>query len=138
MSVKRNENPERDNTLDVLAATLYAEARGEPDEGKIWVLWVIRNRARMNKKYWGGSKIKDVCLHPYQFECWNKRDEIVINDLSAFKKCQAIVEQVMNSNEDPTDGCDHYINPSVAGYPSWTKNCDPIKKIKNHQFYRSK
>ena len=31
--------------MDVAARTVYGEARGEPDEGKIAVAWVIRTRA---------------------------------------------------------------------------------------------
>ena len=44
-----------DTELNIFAATIYAEARGEPEEGQIWVAWVIKNRANLNKSYWGGS-----------------------------------------------------------------------------------
>lgn len=134
MSVSR-----RASERDVLAATLYAEARGEPDEGKIWVVWVIRNRALMNKTYWRGSKLKDVCLCPGQFECWNGREEISITDTQAFDYCMRIVRDVLREDDadDPTDGCDHYNNPDKEGYPPWTKNCRRVRKIGNHQFYKS-
>lgn len=56
---------------EILAKTVYGEARGECREGWKWVAWVIKNRAHLNKSYWGGSRIKDVCLHPGQFECWD-------------------------------------------------------------------
>ncbi|CAF1088066.1 unnamed protein product [Brachionus calyciflorus] len=51
------------NELEVFATTIYAEARGEPVMGQIWVAWVIKNRARQNRQYWGGNTIKNVCLH---------------------------------------------------------------------------
>jgi N-acetylmuramoyl-L-alanine amidase len=123
----------------VLAATLYAEARGEPDDGQIWVVWVIRNRARMDREYWCGRNIKDVCLCPGQFECWNNKDNISVTDNQAFEKCIKIIDAVLEKadNNDPTGGCDHYNNPDKEGYPSWTRNCERVRKIGNHQFYKS-
>jgi spore germination cell wall hydrolase CwlJ-like protein len=125
---------------DILIATLYAEARGEKyDEGLEWVVWVIRNRAKLGKSYWGGKEIKNVCLHKQQFECWNNKNEIKINEEGSFQRCKRIVEEVLakRNEDDPTNGCDHYINPDKCN-PSWIKNLDEIKKIGNHQFYRSK
>ena len=51
--------------LLTMARTLWGEARGEPDSGKIAVAWVIRNRAEKS-----GKSIADVCLQPHQFSCW--------------------------------------------------------------------
>jgi N-acetylmuramoyl-L-alanine amidase len=48
--------------LEVYQKTIYAEARGESEEGQRWVAWVIKNRAHLNKSYWGGNSIKGVCL----------------------------------------------------------------------------
>lgn len=117
----------------ILAATLWAEARGEPYEGIQWVAHVIKNRK--NKS---GTSYRDVCLAPWQFECWNNRSEIMIDDTETFKKCKEIAVQVMNSSSDPTGGCDHYNNPDKEGYPNWTNNCTRDKKIGGHQFYKAK
>ena len=124
---------------DVLIATLYAEARGEQeDEGLRWVVWVIRNRADLNRSYWGGSRIKNVCLHPGQFECWtNSPHGIDMTESDSISRCERIVNEVFASSQDPTRGCDHYNNPSKEGYPSWTNNFKKDKKIGNHQFYKS-
>ncbi len=125
---------------DVLIATLYGEARGEQeDEGLIWIVWVIRNRALLNKSYWGGHRIKDVCLKPGQFECWTKYPNgINMSESDSRARCARIVTEVLATSNDPTRGCDHYNNPSDEGYPSWTNNCNMISKIGNHQFYKSK
>jgi hypothetical protein len=120
-----------------LAATLYAEARGEPGEGKIWVVWIIRNRALKKIRFWSIQDCKDVCLSPQQFECWNNREEINITDTGAFDECLRIIDQVLKEHYDPTKGCDHYNNPDKEGYPSWTNNCNRVKKIGDHQFYKS-
>jgi N-acetylmuramoyl-L-alanine amidase len=122
---------------DVLAATLYAEARGEPEEGQIWVVWVIRNRALKKTTSSNRYTWKDVCLSPQQFECWNGREDIHINDIPAFRKCLQIIDEVLVEADDPTGGCDHYNNPDEEGYPPWTKNCRRVKRIGNHQFYKS-
>lgn len=133
-SVSRN-----DTTLNVVAATLYAEARGEPEEGQIWVVWVIKNRALKNQTYWGGNSMELVCLHPNQFECWNGKESIYVGqEPKIFENCKKIVQKVINSNSDPTGGCDHYNNPSIEGYPGWTQNCNFIRKIGDHQFYKSR
>ncbi len=125
------------STEDVLAATLYAEARGEPEEGQRAVVHVIKNRARANRPYFGGSDLKSICLHNYQFECWNGKDGISINEPEEFKKCQRIVREELRNSYDPTGGADHYNNPDKEGYPAWTNNCQYLNKIKNHQFYKS-
>ena len=132
MSIGRNASE-----LDVLTATLYAEARGEPVEGQEWVVWVIKNRAALNRSYWGGPTIRGVCLEPGQFECWTGRDQISIGDPDVYRQCKALAQRVLASSRDPTGGCDHYNNPDKEGYPSWTNNCRRIRAIGDHQFYKS-
>lgn len=53
---------------DILAATGWGEARGEPIHGQIGVLCIIRNRVKTGR--WG-TTYKAVCLAPRQFSCWN-------------------------------------------------------------------
>lgn len=54
---------------EVLALTLFGEARGEPLEGKVFVGCVIRNRVRTVGR-WADS-YPGVCLAPSQFSCWS-------------------------------------------------------------------
>lgn len=126
--------------LEVFAKTIYAEARGEPHEGQVWVAWVIKNRARANRLYWGGSSIKAVCLHPGQFECWNGRSDIQTYESEVYEKIKQLAQMIYNTpaDQDPTGGADHYNNPDKEGSPSWTENCNRVKKIGNHQFYKQK
>ena len=62
-------NPE----LNVLAQTIWGEARQEGTKGMIAVGNVIKNRAEANKKMFGQG-IKGVALKPKQFSCWNEGD----------------------------------------------------------------
>lgn len=56
---------------DVLAATLYGEARGESTAGRLAVGSVIQNRLRSGR--WGLTWT-EVCQAPKQFSCWNASD----------------------------------------------------------------
>ena len=130
---------------DVLIATLYGEARTESEETALeWLVWMIKNRAQKNKPHWGGSRIKDICLHLGNFDCWvtNPRG-IVLSDKAAADRCAAIVDRVLSSSEDPTQGCDNFNKPNKdlmllgTGYPHWTKSSVPLKRFGEYLFYRS-
>ena len=84
------------------------------------------------------AKVKKVS-NTGQFECWDGRPT-PINESDKLKQCQRIASNVMakNAADDPTGGADHYNNPDKEGYPGWTNNCNKLKKIGNHQFYKSK
>ncbi|CAG0895354.1 unnamed protein product [Cyprideis torosa] len=128
------------NAQNVLAATVYEEARGEPKKGQTAVVHVIRNRVNANREYWGGGTVEGVCLKEGQFECWNGRDVGgTINQIKNTDDFREIHCHVGNAwrMSDITQGSDHYNNPDKEGYPSWTKNCTKTMKIGNHQFYRS-
>jgi N-acetylmuramoyl-L-alanine amidase len=124
---------------DVFPQTLYHEARGEGETGIEWVAWVIRNRAAKDKSYWGGSQIDNVCRHPGQFECWDGRPT-PIKEPNQLKQCQDIARKVIkkDASADPTGGADHYNNPDKERKPNWINKCDPLKKVGNHQFYKTK
>lgn len=126
--------------IEVFAKTIYAEARGEPEEGQQWVGWVIKNRARADRSYWGGNSIKSVCLHPYQFECWNGVNDIPIHEPEVYQRIYRLAAEISGApySDDPTNGADHYNNPSKEGYPGWTNNCDRSRKIGEHQFYKGR
>jgi spore germination cell wall hydrolase CwlJ-like protein len=57
--------------VEVLARTLYGEARGEPKQGIEAVANVILNRV-MSNRY--PNTVAKVCLQRLQFSCWNDDD----------------------------------------------------------------
>lgn len=59
--------------LNVLAQTIWGEARQEGTKGMVAVGNVIKNRAEANKKMFGQG-IRGVALKPKQFSCWNEGD----------------------------------------------------------------
>ena len=52
--------------MELYAATVFLEAEGEPEEGKVAVAWVIRNRIDAKT-----TTIREIALAPWQFSCWN-------------------------------------------------------------------
>lgn len=130
---------------DVLARTLYGEARGEyhrVDGGigsLLAVAHVIKNRAL--KGGWFGSSIHDVCLKPKQFSCWNVGDPnraIVMNvtqDDGVFAQCLVVAEKTLNNAwPDITKGSDHYHATYVL--PFWAVGKTPRFSMGRHLFYQ--
>ncbi len=131
--------------LDVMARTVYGEARGEIETGKIAVAWCIRNRAELDlgndgKPDWWGEGIGGVCLKPYQFSCWLPKDPMFpkINAaktsqlLDCLKACYAVL---VGEAPDPTGGATHYYAAAIAS-PPWAVGRTPAAVIGAHRFFR--
>lgn len=141
--------------IDVVALTLWAEARSEPVEGQIAVGCVIRNRLpRYDNSY------QAACFASKQFSCWNDNDDA--NHLAlvrlaeqrltghglhagggdaAFVQCLWIAEGLVCSKlKDNTGGANHYYSPSAmipkGRVPGWAKGKIATAVIGRHRFYR--
>ena len=119
----------------ILLRTIYAEARGELLMGQKAVAWVIYNRAKLNRGYWGGSTIAGVCKQPGQFQCWNGKSDIVMTEIDARQAIESWLPTVFQGS-DPTGGCCYFNNPDKEGYPDWTTRVKRGCKIGGHQFYQ--
>jgi len=130
---------------DILARTLYGEARGETVRGKEAVAAVILNRvgrAREKRGYWWGNSIETVCRKPWQFSCWNaadpNREKVmgVAPSNKVFASCLRIARRAINGGlEDPTRGATHYHAKSAN--PAWARGRPPSAEIGNHLFYNN-
>jgi spore germination cell wall hydrolase CwlJ-like protein len=138
-------NNEPDDHADTLARTIYGDARGETLDGMEAVANVILNRYEIARRhengYWWGSTIKDICLRPAQFSCWNKNDpnrlvmERVSSDNPIFAICQRIARRsVAGVLRDNTHGATHYHARQIM--PDWAMDEIPVAKIGHHIFYR--
>ncbi len=67
----------------LFAITMYGEARGETDMGRIAQGSVVLER--VEHREWDGTTVKEVCLMPRQFSCFLPNDK-------NFPKLQAIAE----------------------------------------------
>lgn len=135
----------RKQAADILARTLFGEARGEPVRGKEAVACVVLNRVRRARRrggWWWGGDIVEVCLKPWQFSCWNAGDpnrariETVTDSDRVFRSCQRIAERALAGTlTDPTKGATHYHARGV--HPPWAWHKAPSAEIGRHLFYNN-
>jgi N-acetylmuramoyl-L-alanine amidase len=129
---------------DIMARTIMGEARGEPEQGKIAVGWVILNRAKSGKWFGGGGDIFAVCRKPYQFSCWNPGDpnlSVITRARTGdpvFDQCLAAAQKVLNGSiADPTGGATHYFANYIST-PAWAKSpANLTVQIGVHKFYKN-
>ena len=130
---------------DILARTLWGEARGESLAGQIAVAWTIRNRVNDGKATsWWGEGYAGVCLKPWQFSCWNKSDPNYgylsgAKPIPATQYAQALkaADQVMGSAvPDPTGGATHYYATTMPKPPTWAKGAKQTLKLGRHVFFK--
>ena len=130
---------------DILARTLWGEARGESIAGQIAVAWTIRNRVNDGKaNSWWGEGYAGVCQKPYQFSCWNKNDRNYAflsgaKPIPAAQYAQALkaADQVMAGTvPDPTGGATHYYATTMPKPPNWVKGARQTLKLGHHVFFK--
>ena len=134
--------------IDVLARTIWAEARGEGIRGMEAVAAVIMNRVNADlgndqKPDWWGEGVTAVCRKPWQFSCWNmddpNRDKLIAvtgKDPWFAHAIEVARRAIKGELEDPTAGSDHYCTATVAPVTSWTAGRTPAARIGRHLFYK--
>ncbi|WDG79134.1 cell wall hydrolase [Pseudomonas chlororaphis] len=130
---------------DILARTLWGEARGEGLAGQIAVAWTIRNRVNDGRtKSWWGEGYAGVCQARYQFSCWNKNDPNFpflsgAKPIPAGQFAQALcaADQVIaGAVPDPTGGATHYYATTMAKAPAWAAKAKQTVRIGQHVFFK--
>ena len=125
---------------NIIAKTLYAEARSERVEGIVAVATVIHNRANGNYQ----KAIKE-CLKPKQFSCWNGKNDIKVpnirgnykpknkwNDVEAWKFCLEIQNDIKTGFFKPKHKWNHY---AVTGIKvSWYNKMREKQIVGKHTF----
>lgn len=137
-------NYTRNVEIDVLARTLWGEARGEGPGGMQAVANVILNRLKIAKsrgRFWWGNDIIGICQKPYQFSCWNKSDpnfhkvQTIDRDDAVFVTALRIAARsLLDVPVDATNGATHY--HAIGITPKWTIGITPTATIGHHIFYR--
>ena len=127
----------------ILAKTIYGEARGELSNFGLAALIAVANVVLNRAKKRFAPSVRDVCLAPYQFSCWNRGDPnyFKLKELDEnnriFKICLDVAKNVLNEAwPDLTDGCDHYHRKSMQ--PFWAVYIEPKRSFGNHLFYNLK
>lgn len=132
------------NTRELLARTIYGEARGEGTAGMAAVAAVIGNRVREAETggpRWWGTDVVSVILKPWQFSVWNADDPNRRATLAAteadpaYRAALAIADELLaGSLADPTGGATHYHTRAVS--PVWADQLRRTGAIGAHVFYR--
>ena len=136
-SSRENENMfiKRMSDSLIVAATICAEAGGEPYAGKMMVGEVIANRSIRS-----GFTPRQICLQPRQFSCWNNKGTMELKMQTmrkhpAWNECVVIAGKISQPGYVPASPATHYYAPAKAS-PSWASKLTQIKKIGNHIFGR--
>lgn len=123
----------------ILARALFGEARNTlvPDEARIAIGWVIRNRVTSSKwpsTYW------EVITTPAQFSSFNIGDDnrLFVEDplhknnaidKKAWEHTYNIARKIIEGEiTDPTQGANHYYDDNI-NTPSWAKDQKPTLTI---------
>jgi N-acetylmuramoyl-L-alanine amidase len=109
---------------DVLARTLWGEARGCGAAGMRNVSMVIMNRVKHPR--WWGHDIVSVCLDPEQFSCWNANDpnlpklKAVTTEDPAFRLALTVAQAaIAGTVTDITKDADSYYAVTMRTPPAW-------------------
>lgn len=126
-----------EHDMEIMAKTIFGEARGETHKGQVAVACCIMNRFK-SKKWFSAKTIAGVCQKPWQFSCWNKNDpnaqKIANLSYSVYSKYFPIIKEAMLG--DITNGATHYYAPKVVKCPKWAEGKEPCAEIGHHLFFK--
>lgn len=134
------------NDIDILARTIYGEARGEyAGEGGIASLIAVGNVVmnRVKAQCWYGKTIQEVCQKPWQFSCWNEGDPnrgVIMReaiDDPVYSLCREVATNLSREQwPDLTKGSDHYHASTMPVFPRWAATKKPRVCVGKHVFYQ--
>ena len=137
------EDDKRAREIDILARTIYGEARGESVLGKKAIACVVMNRQRA-RRWFTGETVADTCLFCangskwHQFSCWNADDPngefiAAATDAELAPYVEIAKEAVDGKLLDFLAGATHY--HAIGTRPAWAEGKQPSFKIGRHYFY---
>lgn len=140
---------EGDYAMDILARTVWGEARGEPDAraSMAAVAHVVLNRR--DAPCWWGQSVASVCLKTWQFSCWNPGDpnrprlqgagpqDAVFALAREIAATLVRMDPLARARSDPTQGATHYHARDLTPLPAWARGLQPVVVIGHHLFYRN-
>jgi N-acetylmuramoyl-L-alanine amidase len=129
---------------EVLARTVFGEARGEAPEGQRAVAWVWLNRRDDPMGRWQPT-VASCCLQPRQASCWDESDPnraLLTRATTAFgplKPCADVAFGVLLGElPDNTGGANHYLRADLAerAPPYWYDPAKVTARVGRHLFLK--
>lgn len=133
----------------LMALTIYGEARGEQYEGRVAVGSVILER--VEHRNWDGKTVSEVCLMPYQFSCFLPDDpnypalKLIAQDWDGkimrspiLRDCHNIANLLLTGTIPRTaEIADNQVTQykTIKCRADWTKKMKKVATIGNHEFY---
>ena len=138
---------------DVVAETLWLEARGEGLRGIEAVASVIVNRTereiRKGHKALRPELMAAVCLKPRQFSCWNgmqclkvasrliaEKEFTTEDERRTWEYCVSTATRMIRGEFDAVGPYTHYYAMTLKSAPSWSRGLRETARIGNHVFGR--
>ena len=124
----------------MLALAIYREARGEGQDAKRAVGWVIRNRVQAGGAF-GGDYCTVITRHA-QFSSFNRGDPNAtvfprFADGNWRESVQNVVDVLEHTFSDPSLGATHYYDRSMDAHPpAWAAAMTPTVDIGAFHFFR--
>ncbi|MDR1234008.1 MAG: cell wall hydrolase [Holosporales bacterium] len=132
------------NDTEIMAKTIYGEARGEYKKPNCGINSLIAvGNVIMNRHGESGESIEKVCLKPRQFSCWNDGDinrQLVLNPPIGdviYILCLSVAQNLIDGKiKDITNGANHYHSKNIKKIPHWAEGKNPVYSVGNHIFFR--
>ena len=137
MSLGQQIIPASGEDIDVLARTVFGEARGETLAGQIAVAFTVLHRSRLARgfkevhgvdhRFFGDGSIASACKAAKQYSCWNEGSptlktmaDVTMGNAS-FQMAHYVATGVVNQAlSDALPNATHYYNPQgVLRIPVW-------------------
>lgn len=130
-------------TQDILARTMWGEARNQGDQGLQAVANVVINRFKSGKTWWGHD-VRSVCLAPFQFSCWlvgdpNRAKLLAVSENDKiFRLCIDLAGEAIDGDlPDVTNGATSYYARTMPQPPKWAADLTPCAEIGAHIFFQT-
>lgn len=125
----------------VVAMTVLGEAEGEPWAGKMIVAETFVNRSNASRK-----TLKDTCLAPNQYACWNGEErqrkliaraaELERINSQAWKDCKELAKCICQPGYTPSTSATHYYAPAKMDKPPWwADKMKLVAIVAGHKFF---
>ena len=120
-----------DIVIDHVSRIVYAEARGEPYEGKLAIAWVVKNRYNHPNKIYGET-IGEISTKKNQFRQWRKP---IYNESSWNESIKAAEKVFYGDSKDLINGATHFLKEDST--PNWSQNKQPTVTIGSLRFFNN-